>query len=81
MISYLVERHGLSPKGQLGGRRITSCESAVYLMLERIYSTLGTSESIASMLLLDVSGAFDNASHPRLIHTLKKRRVPTLIVK
>lgn len=34
---------------------------------------------MASLLLLDVSGAFDNVSHRRLIHNLRKRRVAPLI--
>lgn len=37
-ISYVAEHHGLLPKGHLGGRKITSCESAVHLTLEWIYS-------------------------------------------
>ena len=30
---------------------------------------------MASLLLLDVSGAYDNVSHERLLHNLRKRRV------
>jgi len=30
---------------------------------------------VASLLLLDVSGAFDNVSHKRLLHNLRKRKV------
>ena len=30
---------------------------------------------MASLLLLDVSGAFDNVSHKRLLHNLRKRKV------
>ena len=79
-ISFLAEHHGLLPKGHLGGRKITSCENAVHLTLERIYSAWDSDKPVASMLLLDVSGAFDNVSHPRLIHNLRKRRIPTAIV-
>jgi hypothetical protein len=32
-------------------------------------------------LLLDVSGAFDNVSHARLLHDLRKRRVDEKTVK
>ncbi|ODM15205.1 hypothetical protein SI65_09444 [Aspergillus cristatus] len=31
---------------------------------------------VTTLLTLDVSGAFDNAAHERLIHNLRKRRVP-----
>ena len=33
------------------------------------------------MLMLDVSRAFDNVSHQRLVHCLRKRRIPIPIVK
>jgi hypothetical protein len=36
---------------------------------------------VASLLLLDVSGAFDNVSHRRLLHNLRKRRVDGKIVR
>ncbi|OHE90327.1 zinc knuckle [Colletotrichum orchidophilum] len=36
---------------------------------------------IASPLLLDVSGAFDNASHRRLLHNLRKRRIDEATVR
>jgi hypothetical protein len=34
-----------------------------------------------SELLLDVSGAFDNVSHPRLLHNLRKRKIDIKMVK
>jgi hypothetical protein len=36
---------------------------------------------VASLLLLDVSGAYNNVSHQRLLHNLKKRRLDTPIVR
>jgi ribonuclease HI len=36
---------------------------------------------VASLLLLDVSGAFDNVSHQRLLHNLRKRKVDERTVK
>jgi hypothetical protein len=36
---------------------------------------------VASVLFLDVEGAFPNAVTHRLIHNLKKRRIPTALVK
>ena len=35
---------------------------------------------MATLLTLDVSGAFDNTAHQRLIHNLRKRQVPLRIV-
>ena len=80
-ISYLAETFGLLPKTHIGGRRITSTEHAVHLILEKIYSAWGSKALIASMLSLDVAGAFDNVSHARLLHNLRKRRIFILIVR
>ena len=33
------------------------------------------------MLSLDAAGAFDNVSHIRLLHNLRKRRIPLLIIE
>ena len=52
----------------------------MHLLLQRIY--LAWSEGkVASLLLLDVSGAYDNVSRERLLHNLRKRRVSGDIVR
>jgi Reverse transcriptase (RNA-dependent DNA polymerase) len=52
----------------------------VRAVIEEIY-TAWKEGNIASLLLLDISGAFDNVSHVRLAHNLSKRRIPTPIVR
>jgi ribonuclease HI len=81
-ISFAVEMHGLLPGEHMGGRRGRSTEHAIHVLLERIYTAwYATRTDVASLLLLDVSGAFDNVSHPRLIHNLRKRRVDSQTVR
>ena len=36
---------------------------------------------MASLLLLDVSGAFDNVSHQRLLYNLRKRKIDDKMVR
>jgi retron-type reverse transcriptase len=36
---------------------------------------------VASLLSLDVKGAFDNVSHKRLLHNLGKRKIPSTLVR
>lgn len=38
-------------------------------------------KNVASVLLLDVAGAFDHVSHPRLLHNLRTKGIPEYIVK
>ena len=79
-LSYLVEAHGLLPQNHIGGRRGRSCEHAIHLLLERIHASWRAGAPVATLLTLDVSGAFDNTAHQRLIHNLRKRQVPLRIV-
>ncbi|KAJ3552812.1 hypothetical protein NPX13_g11028 [Xylaria arbuscula] len=80
-ISYLAEVYQLLPSTHIGGRRLRSTEQALHIIIERIYSAWNTGKGqVASLLLLDVSGAFDNVSHQRLLHNLRKRRIDEKIV-
>ncbi|EKG09366.1 Reverse transcriptase, partial [Macrophomina phaseolina MS6] len=75
-MSYLVERFDLLPQSHIGGRRGRSTEHAVRLLVETVHSAWNSAEPlVATLLQLDVSGAYDNVSHPRLLHNLRKRRI------
>jgi hypothetical protein len=71
---YLADQHNLLPKTHIGGQKMTSTEHAVHLLLEKIHKAWKRKE-VATLLLLDISGVFDNVSHPRLLHNLRKRRI------
>lgn len=74
-LTYLADTHHLLPDQHTGGRKLASTEHAIHLLLQRIHEAWARGK-IASLLLLDVSGAFDNVSRPRLLHNLRKRRIP-----
>lgn len=78
-ISALTELHSLLPKTHFGGRRGTSTEHAIHYLLEKTYKGWHQGKDTSS-LMLDVTGAFDNVSHERLLHNLKKRRINPKIV-
>jgi hypothetical protein len=73
-LSYAVERFRLLPKNHLGGRRGISCEHVLQIVVDRITKAWQKGRSV-SLLLLDVSGAYDNVSHRRLLHNLRKRKL------
>ncbi|RMZ90276.1 hypothetical protein DV736_g2490, partial [Chaetothyriales sp. CBS 134916] len=78
-LMYLAEKFNLLPVNHIGGRKMASTEHAIHSLLTRIYQAWDRKQ-VASLLLLDVSGAFDNVSHPRLLHNLRKRRIdPTTV--
>ena len=73
-ISYATEEFDLLPRRHMGGRKARGTEHALQVLMELIHAAWLRGE-VASVLLLDVMGAFDNLSHSRLIHNLKKRRI------
>ncbi|KAJ8150722.1 hypothetical protein LV165_007476 [Aspergillus fumigatus] len=78
-MSYLAEAHGLLPDNHFGGRRGQGTENALHAALEAIHSGWKNGK-VVSALLLDISGAFDNVSHDRLLHNLRTRRIPQAYV-
>jgi hypothetical protein len=79
-LSRVVEQHQLLPKTHFGGRPGRSTTDAVHYLVDKI-CTAWRENRVASVLFLDVEGAFPNAVTTRLIHNLKKRRIPTAIVR
>ncbi|KAH6044453.1 hypothetical protein HBI67_247390 [Parastagonospora nodorum] len=81
-LSHLTEKHHVLPTTHMGGRKMRSTEHALHLVTKKIYEAWNKKPSqVASLLLLDVSGAFDNVSHKRLLHNLRKRRVDEKTVR
>ncbi|KAJ5462803.1 pol-like protein [Penicillium sp. IBT 31633x] len=80
-LSYLVEAHALLPDTHVGGRVGRSYDHALHLLLERVYETWRQDEHVATLLTLDVTGAFDHMAHKRLAYCLRKRRIPEEMVR
>jgi hypothetical protein len=81
-ISYITEIHQLLPGTHIGGRKGRSTDHAIHIILEKIYKAWNLPEdTVASLLLLDVSGAYDNISYTRLLYNLRKRMVDKRTVK
>lgn len=79
-IQYLTETYDMLSVTYTGGRKNLSCEHAIHLLMEKVHTTWRR-KKVASFLMLDVSGAFDNVSHTRLLHNLWKRGLPLQLVK
>jgi hypothetical protein len=67
-----MEAEGLLPRSHLGGRKGISTHHAIQIILDRIRRAWGKGFEVVSMLLLDVSGAYYNARHARLLHNMRK---------
>ena len=75
-IAYVAEKSQMLPTMHMGGRKGRSTDHALHHLVERIHAAWDVSEKeVASLLLLNVAGAFDNVSHIRLIHNMRKRGI------
>ena len=79
-ISYLCETFNLLPKHHFGGRPGRTAEDAMLILSESIYGAWKDG-NVFSAILMDVSGAFNNVHHARLVHNMRKRRISTEITR
>ena len=81
-IWYIAEKYQLLPRAQYGCRRQRDMTTALELLTKQIHTVWGQGrDKVATLLSLDVSGAFPNVSHDRLLHNLRKKGVPTPLVQ
>ena len=78
-ISYMVETHNILPPTYLGGRKGISTEHAVLHLVDWIRRAWGHGRHVVTMVLVDVSGAYDNVSHQRLLHNLRMQGLGFLV--
>jgi hypothetical protein len=81
-ISKLAEEHKLFPDLQMGGRPKKSTITALETLTETVHKVWQSGgKYVATAVSLDMSGAFDNVSHPRLIHILRQKKIPSWIIE
>jgi hypothetical protein len=73
-ISYLLDSQNLLPQNHLGSRKGISCEVALHSVVAKVHDTWAVGDRV-TLVSLDVQGAFDFVSHPRILHSLRKRRL------
>jgi len=74
-----AESQGLPPPTQMGCRPNRSTETALAYLTEQIHETWNNG-AVASVLAVDISGAFDRVPASRLAHNLQCGRVPAWVV-
>ena len=74
-LTYVTEEHQLLPANHFGGRPGRTTTDAMHLLTHTI-KTAWRGGKVASVLFLDIEGAFPNAVPSRLEHNLRKRKVP-----
>jgi hypothetical protein len=66
----------------MGIRRERLTKTALYLFTEKVYIIWAENKPrVASILSLNIIGAFDRVSYARLVHNLRKRKILEAIVR
>jgi hypothetical protein len=78
-LSHIIEQHRLLPSNHFGGRPGRSTVDGVNYLVHKICDAWRNNKAV-SVLFLDAEGAFPNTVTARLIHNLKRRRIPTAII-
>jgi hypothetical protein len=71
-ITALSEEHDLLLPQHMGARLGRSTETVLDLLLQQVVAAWQTCKGVASLLSLDMTGAFDRVVPTRLLHNLKK---------
>jgi ribonuclease HI len=74
-LTYIAEKYSLLPANHFGGRPGRTTTDSMHLLVAKIKDAWRIGK-VASILYLDVDGAFPNAVPERLIHNMRKRAVP-----
>lgn len=80
-IQKVAEQQGLFPDTQIGARTKRSTETALALLTEQIHTVWKSSKHVASVLSLDLTGAFDTVNTTRLLDILRKKGMPGWLVR
>jgi Reverse transcriptase (RNA-dependent DNA polymerase)/Endonuclease-reverse transcriptase len=75
----LAEKYDLLPEMQMGARKKRSTETALDLLLAQIRAVWDAG-GVATVLSMDMSGAFDHVVRNRLVHILRQKGIPDSIV-
>jgi len=74
-ITHLAEKHQLLPTNHFGGRPGRTTMDTLHILAHKIKEAWRGGK-VAAVLFLDIEGAFPNAVPLRLVHNLRKRRIP-----
>ena len=79
-IQDLVEKHNLLLRTQIGAKRSRLTTLALELLTKQVHTIWGSGKHVASLLSLDISGAFDIANYICLLDVLQKKGLLVQIV-
>jgi hypothetical protein len=80
-ILSLSEEHSLLPAQHMWARPGRSIDTALDFLVQQIHATWQNKDGVATLLLLNMTGAFDRVIPARLLHNMRDGKIPQWIVK
>ena len=75
-IRRMAEEHNMLPAHQMGARQGRSTETALDLLVNQVHEIWRDGDHVASLLSLDITGAYDRVVRSRLVHVLRAKGIP-----
>jgi hypothetical protein len=79
LMTYYTETHQLLPAHHFGGRPGRTTSDAIHLLVHKIKDSW-RKRQVTAVLFLDIEGAFPNTVTDKLLHSMRKRRLPERLV-
>ena len=79
-IAWMIEIYNFLSRNHMKSRKCTFTEHAMHSLMKKI-TIVWNKNKIVSTLFLNVNETFDNVSHFKLLHNLKKKRIDIRIVE
>ena len=77
----LAEQYNMLPAQQMGARQNRSTMTALDLLVNQVHTIWESGDYVASLLSLDIVGAFDRVVRKRLAHVLRAKGIPSELVE
>ena len=79
LMTHYTETHQLHPAHHFGGRSGRTTADTVHLLVHKIKDAW-CKRQVTAILFLDIKGAFPNAVTSRLLHSMRKHRLPEKLI-
>jgi ribonuclease HI/exonuclease III len=79
-LTFFSEKYQLLPTQHYGGRPARTTTDALHALIYKIKDAW-RKKKVVSVLFLDIEGAFPNAVNEKLLRNMKRRRVPSKLIK
>ena len=79
LMTFYTETYQLLPMHHFGGRPGRTTTDAVHLLVHKIKDSWRKGQ-VTAVLFLDIEGAFPNAVTGKLLHSMRKRKLPEALI-